>query len=311
MLPLGMSETVARFSLPRIRKEDPLPHHPELLAALEGSDLLSVSAPDGIPIMVRVFGTAGGLTPVILLHGLQSHSGWFVQSARFVSDIGHPVYAADRRGSGLSPARRGHVQNLDQLIGDILALRDFVAMRHNTNDVHILGHCFGAVPALAYACRHPGGLQSLILTTPGLYTHADLTVSQKVRVFWECLRGRSGYIPVPLSAGDLTELRSYRDFIEEDPLALRSATARFWLTVFQARRTILRMRGNLTIPVFMGVAPHDPVSDTGANLRFLSRLPSRYKWSIRYDRSLHILEFGEDREAFFQDLKRWLERVSR
>src|SRR3972149_2395959 len=40
---------------------------------------------------------------VLYLHGIQSHSGWYVQSCEILSENGYTIYAPDRRGSGPPP----------------------------------------------------------------------------------------------------------------------------------------------------------------------------------------------------------------
>src|SRR4051794_21202941 len=46
---------------------------------------------------------------LVLLHGLQSHAGWFADAAEALRDAGLAVYALDRRGSGSSRGVRGDV----------------------------------------------------------------------------------------------------------------------------------------------------------------------------------------------------------
>src|SRR5688500_8769992 len=69
--------------------------------------LQQIAAADGVSIPIRVYGVANQSTPIVLAHGLQSHSGWFVQSCSFLAEKGFAVYALDRRGSGCSKAPRG------------------------------------------------------------------------------------------------------------------------------------------------------------------------------------------------------------
>ena len=90
---------------------DTVPALPEMARAHERGPVEFVAAADGAQIPVRVFGAGGAKRPVLMTHGLESHSGWFVQSGAFLAGLGHPVYLVDRRGSGLSRQRRGHVDD--------------------------------------------------------------------------------------------------------------------------------------------------------------------------------------------------------
>ncbi|MEN6426888.1 MAG: alpha/beta fold hydrolase, partial [Phycisphaerales bacterium] len=81
----------------------------------------SIRAKDGTEIPLRVFEGGSG-TPVVMLHGLYSHSGWFMQSAAFLASHGCPVYSFDRRGWGLSRESRGHAWSFRDLLDEIDAV---------------------------------------------------------------------------------------------------------------------------------------------------------------------------------------------
>jgi len=284
------------------------PEMADFCAAKKSSQLITVTVNDDVPIAIRLFSDEASLTPVIMLHGLQSHSEWFSQSARFISRLGHPVYSMDRRGSGLSSAPRGDIKRFGQMIDDIRIVQQYVRKKHGTDKIHLFGHCFGAIPALATACRYPDGILSLVLTSPGVFTYTDLSLHSKVLVMASRLSSRNPYIPVPLQPEDFTDIPGYQVFIAHDPLALREATARFWFAIHEMRDYIKSRKEKLDLPIFAAFAARDRVSKTSENYGFLCRLPSPAKWFMTYEQSLHILEFGEDRDIFFRDLELWLKR---
>lgn len=280
----------------------------DLTMAVESSEMIAIQGSDSVPIAVRCFAREAPGSPVIMLHGLQSHSGWFSQSALFISRLGHPVYAIDRRGSGLSIATKGDMDGYERIIDDVRVVSDHARQTHDARKIHIFGHCFGAIPALATACRHPDTVLSIILTSPGIYTYTDLTFFEKTRVMLSVALSGNPYIAIPLKPQDFTDIADIREFIARDPLALREATARFWFGVFRIRRFVVGCRRNLSQPVFSGFSARDHVSIVEKNIRFVCSLPSRTRWLITYESSPHILEFGEDRDVFFRDLALWLSR---
>ena len=103
---------------------------PDLKSALSKAKIEFIPSPSSADIYMRVFGKSGNRIPVIMSHGLQSHSGWFVQSAAFMAGLGHPVYSMDRRGSGLSRAPRGDLKDFMIMLEDIHAVANFVKKRH-------------------------------------------------------------------------------------------------------------------------------------------------------------------------------------
>lgn len=265
-----------------------------------------VRAADGAEIPVRVFGPEGHGVPLVMLHGLRSHSGWFVQSAGFVAALGHPVYSFDRRGSGLSRQTRGHTSGWADLIDEVHTVVTHAAERHGATRVHLLGHCFGAIPGAIFACRHPDLAASLILPTPGIHTRTTLSPLEKMQVgLWRFTRPRHR-IAVALEAEDLADLEPDRRFIRDDPLSLHELTAQFYFEIFLARRFLKKNLRRLTPPLFMALAGGDRISDNVRNTAFFDQAPSGNKSLKVYDGATHILEFSREKDAFFRDLANWL-----
>lgn len=258
------------------------------------------------PIAVLPYGLENTGLPVIMLHGLESHSAWFAQSASHIASLGHPVYGMERRGSGHSKGPRGWCGDFQDLVSDIGALAEHVLDQHGTKQFHLLGHCFGAIPATAYACAHPDRLHSLILATPALYTIAEPPLSDKLKVLWAALSGSRQNISVPLKAEWFTDKSEYLDFIRNDRLSLHEASARIYWETARARRFIHSKEDALTMPVFMGLAGEDRICDNRRDREFFARTPSAKKHCAEYPGAVHILEFSDQKQAFFSDLDRWL-----
>ena len=290
---------------PPVQLTDRIPAIPEMARAQQNGRLEFVPQTAGPAIPVRVFGRDKAGTPVILVHGLQSHSAWFVQSADFIARLGRPVYAFDRKGSGLSEAKRGHADSFEEWIEEIRVLAELAGQRHGTSRVHLVGHCFGAIPATAFACRYPELVASLILPTAAIHTRTDVSFSEKLTILGSRITGRQSYIPVHLQAEMFTDLPDYEAFIRNDPLALVQATAQFYWQVPKARRYINRHVDQLTMPVFMALADEDPICDNAGNRRFFASLPAEERLLTSYDDAEHILEFSRERDAFFEDLAVW------
>jgi alpha-beta hydrolase superfamily lysophospholipase len=263
----------------------------------------------GHAIPTRIWDTPPAAThppiPIVMTHGLQSHSAWFSRSQAFLSGLGLPVYAFDRRGSGLSTEPRGDCASFGEMVDDVLAVADRAHKDYGAERVHVFGHCFGALPATAFACMHPARAQTLVLATPGLFTKSDLRLSEKLRVFASVATGRATRLPVPLEAEMFSELPEHVRFIREDPLSLPDASARFFFSVFQVRRFLARASRALELPVLMACAGQDEICDNARNRRFLESLPSPAKRLVEYPTAKHILEWSGARDAFFADLRNW------
>jgi len=264
-----------------------------------------IAASAGYRIPVRSFGVDGHRRPVVMLHGLQSHSGWFVQSALHIAGLGLPVYAFDRCGSGVSGGETEIGSRLEGLLAEVDAVADHALAGTGHDCVHLVGHCFGAIVALLYAALHrPARVASLVLATPALYTRTDLPPWDKTRVLWSVLTGRSVRVPVPLSPEQFSELAPFVKFVRHDPLALRTAPARLLYEVRRARGQLGKAVRALRAPLFVAMAGDDLICDNRRNGRLLERVttPAEFR---EYPGARHILEFSGQRETFFRDLTAW------
>ncbi|UCF92169.1 MAG: alpha/beta fold hydrolase [Desulfobacterales bacterium] len=264
----------------------------ELKQALFQAELAFIPRNGRADIPVRIFGASGRRTPVIMSHGLQSHSGWFVQSAALLANQGHPVYSMDRRGSGLSQAKRGDLKDFKIMIEDIHSVADFIQKEHAKEQVYVLGHCFGAIPATAFACLYPQLVKGLILTTPAIYTKTEPSLYWKLRILLTPAGTGDFMVPNPLQTSMFTELKEYEAFIKSDSLSLKAASGDFYYEVHRARKYLHKNIQRLTMPVLMGIAAGDPICDNRRNLDFFKEIPAEDKTLIEYNDARHILEFS-------------------
>lgn len=258
-------------------------------------------------IPTRVFDGRG--TPVGMLHGLHSHSGWFLQSAAFLASLGCPVYSFDRRGSGLSRESRGHVGCFRDLLDELDAVVAHAMHVHAAAKVHVLGHCLGALPATVFACDNPGKVASLILSTPGIYTHIVVPVLKKVQIgAFGPLRSRTP-IPFPLEPEMLADLDIHRRFIAADELAVHKATASFCFSIFTAALSLRWNIRRLGVPTFVALAGRDRLSDNPRTVGLLRRSPAATR-IVTYPEATHILEYSSEKDRFFADLADWIRQRS-
>src|SRR3954452_22676825 len=77
-------------------------------------------ASDGYPFHVAVWPAVGPLRGrVVVLHGVQSHSGWYHSLGRTLAEAGFEASFPDRRGSGPHLRERGHAPSGGRLVRDL------------------------------------------------------------------------------------------------------------------------------------------------------------------------------------------------
>jgi pimeloyl-ACP methyl ester carboxylesterase len=119
-----------------------------------------IATPDGVLHAV----SSGVLTetPVLLLHGMSSHSGsWIdVGFTDALTRAGRSWIALDVRGHGSSMKLYGSENyQLPALIGDLLALLDGLGL----DRVDLVGYSFGGHLAGEFAVAHPDRVRALVL----------------------------------------------------------------------------------------------------------------------------------------------------
>ena len=88
---------------------------------------------------------------LLYLHGIESHAGWFIESASLMNTRGWPVVLAERRGSGRNTEDRGHARSCRQLLADVFCAARYCQQHWPTCRVHLAGVSWGGKLALAAA----------------------------------------------------------------------------------------------------------------------------------------------------------------
>lgn len=279
---------------------------PDRLPAADATWLSPLSAADGTRLMLRRCGIGLAGAPVVMLHGLQSHSGWFVGSQLALARAGHPVYAPDRRGAGLSAGARGDCERFTRLLDDVRVVCDQARRDTGASRVHLMGHCFGALPALLAAAALQDQLASLILASPACYTLARPSLPQRLRIGLSLLIGGGARLPIPYPDAQLTDDPHWLAAIRADPLALGAVTARFLYQIHLARKQLPGAVDRLRLPVFSALAGGDRICDNKKNRALLAPLADAQHQQRLYPAARHILEYSPDMTVFLQDLIEWM-----
>jgi muconate cycloisomerase len=271
------------------------------VAAVAEHDKVLVLDADGTPLPYRRFEAKGRPRgSLVYLHGIQSHGGWYTETAAALAERGYTVYLPDRRGSGASPEPRGHFDSPEQLVED--ALRFVELAREDGAPVFLAGGCWGARPAIACALENGrAGLAGLVLVCPALKAHVDLTPRQKARVAL-----RRGNVPVPLAPELFTRNEERVEFIRRDPVGLHEVTAEFFFNQARWDRR-LRATTGLDLPLLLLQAGDDPIVDREWVREWFTRLDSPDRTYVLYPESGHILDFEPDPSQYLDDLATWLD----
>lgn len=272
----------------------------------------SFTAGDGYVWRYRRFDPPGAMKPrasLVAIHGIQSHGGWYEYSCGWLSRAGYQVSFLDRRGSGLNEADRGDAPGFRRLLDDLAEFLRHARAQEPPRPVFLLAISWGGKLALALQRRHPGLTDGLALLCPGFYAMVKPSRKQRLAIAWSRLVAPRRLFPIPLNDKELfTASPRWQQFLRDDPLALREATARLLIESVRLDGYLKLVPKHVRVPVLLLLAEQDRIIDNARTRRLMAKLATTDQTIIEYQGAHHTLEFEPEPEQFLQDLKHWLER---
>ena len=262
--------------------------------------IITLTLSDDYQARARLFASPNPRRAVLYLHGIQSHSGWYINSAQHLQHNNCTVLMPDRRGAGLNQTDRGHAQSAAQLIADTALAAAHLRQLTSCDQLDIIAVSWGAKIALAYAAQYPASVRSITFAAPGLCPKIDIRLTEKIAVGIHGLICPHKLHPIPLTEPSLFTANPQRQaYIAQDPLMLRQGTASFFIASkrldFLARAAVPKIRA----PLRLFLAQHDRIIDNQATLDYLR--PALTDHQI-YPNAHHTLEFEPDPSGFFAHL---------
>ncbi len=268
---------------------------------------LEIRALDGTKLKARWWRRAEPRGLVIIAHGFGEHGGAYERVARALgAAVGVDVLAADFRGHGLSPGRRGVVRAFDELTGDLQSVVDWSARERLPGPHFLLGHSNGGQVALRLMLRQPASIAALILSNPALRVAmpippAKLKIGRLLLKYapWITLKG-------DLRPGLLTRDPAIQEEHRSDPLRHGRMSAPLFFGMVDGGEMAIARAGEIRVPTLLLVGGQDPIIDPASAREFFDRVGSEDKTMHLYPKMLHEPMSEVGREQVFDDLMRWL-----
>src|SRR5690348_15793446 len=114
-------------------------------------------------IFVRSWEPAeGARAVVVLVHGFNSHSGYYIRTGEALAAHGFAAYALDLRGRGRSDGDRFYVESMSEFVQDVATVVSLAKLRHPGLPTFLLGHSAGGVVSCLYVLEHQDELAGFI-----------------------------------------------------------------------------------------------------------------------------------------------------
>src|SRR5437868_3764770 len=149
------------------------------------------AASDGYPIHVASWPTLEAPRGrVVVLHGVQSHGGWYHRLGRTLADAGYEAHFPDRRGSGANRVDRGHAPSSRRLVDDVTGLIASLPPQSPPIPTALAGISWGGKIAVIASARRPDLVAALALICPGLQPRVGVSSRERRAIAWAYFTNR-------------------------------------------------------------------------------------------------------------------------
>ncbi|XP_076950149.1 uncharacterized protein LOC143623025 [Bidens hawaiensis] len=248
---------------------------------------------------------------LIIIHGLNEHSGRYADFARQLNSHNFGVYAMDWIGHGGSDGLHGYVPSLDHVVADTGSLLEKVKSDHPGTPCFLYGHSTGGAVVLK-AASYPyieEMLEGIILTSPALRVSPSHPIVGAVAPLFSLVAPKYQFKGankrgIPVSRDPAAMIAKYTDpLVYTGPMRIRTGHE-----ILRISSHLARNFKYVTVPFFVLHGSADKVTDPLGSQDLFNQAASKYKHLKLYEGFLHDLLFEPEREEIGQDIIDWMVR---
>ncbi|GKV03450.1 hypothetical protein SLEP1_g15744 [Rubroshorea leprosula] len=248
---------------------------------------------------------------LIIIHGLNEHSGRYAQFARQLNSCNFGVYAMDWIGHGGSDGLHGYVPSLDHVVADTGAFLEKIRSENPDVPCFLFGHSTGGAVVLK-AATYPHieeMLEGIVLTSPALRVKPVHPIVGAVAPIFSLVVPRFQFKGanrrgIPVSRDPVAMLAKYSDpLVYTGPIRVRTGHE-----ILRISSYLMRNFKSVTVPFLVLHGTADKVTDPLASQDLYNEAASKFKDIKLYEGFLHDLLFEPEREEIAQDIIDWMEK---
>jgi len=243
---------------------------------------------------------------IVIVHGFNSHGGYYQWTAEQFIKNSYEIYALDLRGRGKSDGERFYSSDYNTFISDIDELVSIAKDAHPDLPLFVLGHSAGGVLSSIYMLEHQDRVNGFICESFAYQIPAPdfvLTV----------LKGISHLAPhahvLKLKNEDFSRNPAMVDEMNNDPLIAHEVQPT--KTVQQmvlADERLKKEFPQITVPLLIIHGTADKATKYEGSQEFYDRAGSTDKTLKLYEGHYHDLLLDIDKEVVMHDILEWLDR---
>jgi len=250
--------------------------------------------------------SGGARAVVVLVHGFNSHSGYYVRTGEALAARGFAAYALDLRGRGRSDGDRFYIESMSEYVQDVATVVSLAKLRHPGLPTFLLGHSAGGVVSCLYVLEHQDELAGFICESFAFQVPApDFAIA--------ALKGLSHLAPhahvLKLHNEDFSRDPAVVKAMNDDPLIANETQPT--RTVAELARADERLRTefpSITLPLLILHGTADKATKPSGSQTFYDTAGSTDKTLEMYEGHYHDLLNDIGREEVLADIVAWLEK---
>ena len=243
---------------------------------------------------------------IVLSHGFNSHSGYYLWAAEQLLAAGLAVHAFDYRGRGKSDGERYYIESFSEYQSDLDLVVKLARSREPALPLFVLGHSAGGVIACNYVLGHQPEIAGLICESFAYRVPApDFALA--------VLKGLSHLAPhahvLNLPKKEFSRDPKVTQALIDDPLlADEVQPTRTVAEMVRADERLKRDFPLFKLPLLIIHGTRDTVTRPEGSQEFYDRAGSADKTLKLYDGYFHDPLNDIGKEAVMADIRAWLEK---
>ncbi|GAA4331593.1 alpha/beta hydrolase [Mucilaginibacter gynuensis] len=245
---------------------------------------------------------------VLIIHGLNSHSGYYQDFAARLREDGFEVYAIDLAGRGRSEGERYYIVDYHDVFADIDLLMNIAGFTRPSKPIFLFGHSAGGVFASAYAVQNQGKLKGLISESFAFQIPAPGFALAAIKFL-------AHIIPhtrlVKLNNADFSRDKSLVFKMDKDPLLENEKQpAKTMQQLLLAGEYLKKEMQAIKLPILILHGTADKATEPAGSEYLMKHASSADKQLKLYEGHYHDLLNDKDNDIVTKDILHWLnERV--